>query len=64
MKKSDTTPKPYRLPSRTVAQLRELRDGGYYTTETAAVVEAINLLWQTRLAESTQHLSPSPDDMS
>jgi len=61
--KSDTTPKPYRLPSRTVTQLRELVDGGYTTTETAAVVEAINLLWQTRLTESTQHLPPKPDDV-
>jgi hypothetical protein len=59
--KSDTTPKPYRLPARTVQQLRELVDGGYHTTETAAVVEAINLLWTTRLAEATRVLPPQTE---
>lgn len=59
-KKSTTTPKPYRLPSRTVDQLRQLVDGGWATTETAVVVEAINLLWSTRLAQAEKTLPPAP----
>lgn len=62
-KKATTTPKPYRLPSRTVDQLRQLVDGGWATTETAVVVEAINLLWSTRLVQAEKTLPPAPVDL-
>ena len=39
------TPKPFRLPDRTLNQLRELVAGGHCTNETAATVEAINALY-------------------
>jgi len=60
-KKAATTPKPYRLPTRTVEQLRQLVEGGWATTETAVVVEAINALWLARMAQANQALPPAPD---
>ena len=36
------TPKPFRLPDRTLNQLSQLVSGGYCTNETAAVTEAVN----------------------
>lgn len=39
------TPKPFRLPDRTLNQLSELVTGGHCTNETAATVEAINYLY-------------------
>jgi hypothetical protein len=39
------TPKPFRLPERTINQLAELVAGGYSTNETAAVTEAVNYLY-------------------
>lgn len=61
--KSDTTPKPYRLPAKTVEQLRQLVDGGWATTETAVVVEAINALWVARMAQAEKTLPPAPVDL-
>jgi hypothetical protein len=44
-KQIQKTPKPFRLPKRTIDQLAELVRGGHCTNETAATVEAINYLY-------------------
>lgn len=48
------TPKPFRLPARTIAQLSEIVAGGHATNETAAVTEAINALYYHRVEQANQ----------
>lgn len=48
------TPKPFRLPERTLDQLRELVAGGYTTNETAAVTEAINTLYYHKVESANE----------
>lgn len=43
------TPKPFRLPDRTIDQLAALVAGGHCTNETAATVEAINYLYYHKI---------------
>lgn len=48
------TPKPFRLPDRTLDQLEALVDGEYFTTETSAVVEAVNYLYYHKVESANQ----------
>lgn len=48
------TPKPFRLPDRTLRQLSELVAGGYASNETAATVEAINLLYYHKVEQANE----------
>lgn len=55
-----TTMKQFRLPAQTIEQLRQLVDGGWMTTDTAAVTTAIDLLWQQKQAQAKEALPPKP----
>jgi hypothetical protein len=46
--------KPFRLPDRTITQLAELVNGEYFTTETSAVVEAVNYLYYHKVEQANQ----------
>lgn len=48
------TPKPFRLPDRTIKQLASLVAGGYCTNETAAVTEAINALYYHKVEQANE----------
>ena len=48
------TPKPFRLPDRTLTQLSELVAGGYCTNETAAVTEAVNYLYYHKVESANE----------
>lgn len=48
------TPKPFRLPDRTLNQLQQLVALGYCTNETAAATEAINLLYYHRVEQANE----------
>lgn len=48
------TPKPFRLPDRTINQLAELVSGGYCTNETAAVTEAVNALYYHKVESANE----------
>jgi len=48
------TPKPFRLPDRTLAQLKTLVEQGYFTNETAATTEAISLLYYHKVEQANE----------
>lgn len=48
------TPKPFRLPDRTLNQLKALVEQGYFTNETAATTEAIALLYYHKVEQANQ----------
>lgn len=48
------TLKPFRLPDRTLHQLQQLVKLGHCTNETAAVTEAINLLYYHRVEQANE----------
>ena len=48
------TPKPFRLPDRTIGQLAKLVADGYCTNETAAVTEAVNALYYHKVESANE----------
>src|SRR6476620_8807394 len=48
------TPKPFRLPDRTLGQLKILVEQGYFTNETAATTEAISLLYYHKVEQANE----------
>lgn len=53
-KRTYKTPKPFRLPDRTINQLKELVSQGYFTNETAATTEAIATLYYHKVEQANQ----------
>lgn len=48
------TPKPFRLSERTLNQLSTLVADGYNTNETAAVTEAVNMLYYHKVEQANE----------
>lgn len=46
--------RPFRLPDRTLKQLKELVSNEYFTTETSAVVEAINYIYYHKVESANE----------